>query len=218
MCPNYLCFEQSKFGLSTATTVIDAYIAAAFAMIPLFRNPFLLPTRTNAQIIAQFLNRDPNVERVGPCIPPRHPFDCWHNPERERAAIRYTTAFVRFHSVNPSRQSGMVQPVVQEMFATVHAAGSSLFGARPWPTLRAAINSTVQFDELRASPASSCTRRLASSRRGAPAGWAYVLPAPDDPVTAAAAAAMLDDAIRRSRSQRPAHLRVLQPPRRAAAP
>eukprot|EP00962_Isochrysis_galbana_P001206 scaffold300_cov144-Isochrysis_galbana.AAC.9 len=28
----------------------------------------------------------------------------------------------------PSRQSGMVQPVVQEMFATVHAAGSSLLG------------------------------------------------------------------------------------------
>eukprot|EP00962_Isochrysis_galbana_P026642 scaffold8274_cov136-Isochrysis_galbana.AAC.3 len=28
------------------------------------------------------------------------------------------------HSI-PSRQSGMVQPVVQEMFATVHAAGSS---------------------------------------------------------------------------------------------
>eukprot|EP00962_Isochrysis_galbana_P019285 scaffold5611_cov132-Isochrysis_galbana.AAC.17 len=28
----------------------------------------------------------------------------------------------------PSRQSGMVQPVVQEMYATVHAAGSSLFG------------------------------------------------------------------------------------------
>eukprot|EP00962_Isochrysis_galbana_P050314 scaffold21748_cov129-Isochrysis_galbana.AAC.7 len=27
-----------------------------------------------------------------------------------------------------SRQSGMVQPVVQEMFAPVHAAGSSLFG------------------------------------------------------------------------------------------
>eukprot|EP00962_Isochrysis_galbana_P033394 scaffold11162_cov113-Isochrysis_galbana.AAC.7 len=26
----------------------------------------------------------------------------------------------------PSRQSGMVQPVVNEMFATVHAAGSSL--------------------------------------------------------------------------------------------
>eukprot|EP00962_Isochrysis_galbana_P050616 scaffold22003_cov207-Isochrysis_galbana.AAC.1 len=29
---------------------------------------------------------------------------------------------------NPSLQSGMVQPVVDEMFATVHAAGSSLFG------------------------------------------------------------------------------------------
>eukprot|EP00962_Isochrysis_galbana_P015935 scaffold4556_cov114-Isochrysis_galbana.AAC.1 len=29
---------------------------------------------------------------------------------------------------SPSRQSGMVQPVVQEMLATVHAAGSSLFG------------------------------------------------------------------------------------------
>eukprot|EP00962_Isochrysis_galbana_P010791 scaffold3006_cov111-Isochrysis_galbana.AAC.4 len=28
----------------------------------------------------------------------------------------------------PSRQSGMVQPVVQEMLATVHAADSSLFG------------------------------------------------------------------------------------------
>eukprot|EP00962_Isochrysis_galbana_P029807 scaffold9593_cov146-Isochrysis_galbana.AAC.2 len=28
----------------------------------------------------------------------------------------------------PSRQSGMVQPVVQEMLATVHAAGSSLLG------------------------------------------------------------------------------------------
>eukprot|EP00962_Isochrysis_galbana_P040538 scaffold14707_cov129-Isochrysis_galbana.AAC.7 len=28
----------------------------------------------------------------------------------------------------PSRQSGMVQPVIQEMYATVHAAGSSLLG------------------------------------------------------------------------------------------
>eukprot|EP00962_Isochrysis_galbana_P040129 scaffold14518_cov141-Isochrysis_galbana.AAC.1 len=31
------------------------------------------------------------------------------------------------HSI-PSLQSGMVQPVIQEMFATVHAAGSSLLG------------------------------------------------------------------------------------------
>eukprot|EP00962_Isochrysis_galbana_P046926 scaffold19010_cov115-Isochrysis_galbana.AAC.1 len=29
---------------------------------------------------------------------------------------------------NPSTSSGMVQPVVNEMFATVHAAGSSLLG------------------------------------------------------------------------------------------
>eukprot|EP00962_Isochrysis_galbana_P011767 scaffold3329_cov120-Isochrysis_galbana.AAC.6 len=29
---------------------------------------------------------------------------------------------------NPSPPSGMVQPVVNEMFATVHAAGSSLLG------------------------------------------------------------------------------------------
>eukprot|EP00962_Isochrysis_galbana_P031027 scaffold10089_cov110-Isochrysis_galbana.AAC.7 len=33
-----------------------------------------------------------------------------------------------FTQSNPSRQSGMVQPVVNEMFATVHAAGSSLLG------------------------------------------------------------------------------------------
>eukprot|EP00962_Isochrysis_galbana_P039121 scaffold14006_cov114-Isochrysis_galbana.AAC.2 len=32
-----------------------------------------------------------------------------------------------FTQSTPSRQSGMIQPVVQEMFATVHAAGSSLF-------------------------------------------------------------------------------------------
>eukprot|EP00962_Isochrysis_galbana_P013215 scaffold3767_cov114-Isochrysis_galbana.AAC.14 len=33
-----------------------------------------------------------------------------------------------FIQSTPSRQSGMVQPVIQEMFATVHAAGSSLLG------------------------------------------------------------------------------------------
>eukprot|EP00962_Isochrysis_galbana_P054649 scaffold26267_cov109-Isochrysis_galbana.AAC.4 len=31
-----------------------------------------------------------------------------------------------FTQSNPSSSSGMVQPVVNEMFATVHAAGSSL--------------------------------------------------------------------------------------------
>eukprot|EP00962_Isochrysis_galbana_P030364 scaffold9840_cov139-Isochrysis_galbana.AAC.3 len=33
-----------------------------------------------------------------------------------------------FTQSNPSPQSGMVQPVVNDMFATVHAAGSSLLG------------------------------------------------------------------------------------------
>eukprot|EP00962_Isochrysis_galbana_P005969 scaffold1614_cov101-Isochrysis_galbana.AAC.1 len=33
-----------------------------------------------------------------------------------------------FSLSDSSRQSGMVQPVVNEMFATVHAAGSSLLG------------------------------------------------------------------------------------------
>eukprot|EP00962_Isochrysis_galbana_P053077 scaffold24529_cov140-Isochrysis_galbana.AAC.2 len=33
-----------------------------------------------------------------------------------------------FTQSTPSRQSGMVQPVIQEMYATVHATGSSLFG------------------------------------------------------------------------------------------
>eukprot|EP00962_Isochrysis_galbana_P012790 scaffold3627_cov124-Isochrysis_galbana.AAC.3 len=33
-----------------------------------------------------------------------------------------------FTQSNPSPQSGMVQPAVNEMFATVHAAGSSLLG------------------------------------------------------------------------------------------
>eukprot|EP00962_Isochrysis_galbana_P014756 scaffold4228_cov135-Isochrysis_galbana.AAC.2 len=42
---------------------------------------------------------------------------------------------------NPSLQSGMVQPVVNEMFATVHAAGSSLLGL---------FTSCTTFDSTRA--------------------------------------------------------------------
>eukprot|EP00962_Isochrysis_galbana_P009101 scaffold2529_cov122-Isochrysis_galbana.AAC.17 len=51
----------------------------------------------------------------------------------------------------PSRQSGMVQPVVQEMFATVHAAGSSLLGL---------FNSCTTFDStsLKLNLAPSVTR------------------------------------------------------------
>eukprot|EP00962_Isochrysis_galbana_P011954 scaffold3365_cov145-Isochrysis_galbana.AAC.2 len=51
----------------------------------------------------------------------------------------------------PSRQSGMVQPVVNEMFATVHAAGSSLLGL---------FNSCSTFDSTSLKPnlAPSVTR------------------------------------------------------------
>eukprot|EP00962_Isochrysis_galbana_P012009 scaffold3380_cov118-Isochrysis_galbana.AAC.8 len=36
--------------------------------------------------------------------------------------------FIQSISHPPVSRSGMVQPVIQEMYATVHAAGSSLFG------------------------------------------------------------------------------------------
>eukprot|EP00962_Isochrysis_galbana_P011344 scaffold3183_cov120-Isochrysis_galbana.AAC.6 len=47
------------------------------------------------------------------------------------AILARRVARIRTNSVSlsdKSRQSGMVQPVVNEMFATVHAAGSSLLG------------------------------------------------------------------------------------------
>eukprot|EP00962_Isochrysis_galbana_P049383 scaffold20903_cov99-Isochrysis_galbana.AAC.1 len=44
--------------------------------------------------------------------------------ERIAASQPHSQAFV---GSSPSRQPGMVQPVVEEMLATVHAAGSSLF-------------------------------------------------------------------------------------------
>eukprot|EP00962_Isochrysis_galbana_P058214 scaffold31127_cov112-Isochrysis_galbana.AAC.1 len=47
------------------------------------------------------------------------------NVERSAASQPHSHAFA---GSIPSRQSGMVQPVVQEMFATVLPAGSSLFG------------------------------------------------------------------------------------------
>eukprot|EP00962_Isochrysis_galbana_P006636 scaffold1774_cov121-Isochrysis_galbana.AAC.5 len=53
-----------------------------------------------------------------------------------------------FSQSNPSRQSGMVQPVVQEMFATVHAAGSSLLGL---------FSSCTTFDSTCCSARSSDT-------------------------------------------------------------
>eukprot|EP00962_Isochrysis_galbana_P016866 scaffold4840_cov115-Isochrysis_galbana.AAC.10 len=62
-------------------------IAAPSATIPIFQTHSftIYPSRSIAEVSAQFQIRDPNVERVGPCIPPRHPMDCWHNPERTPA-------------------------------------------------------------------------------------------------------------------------------------
>eukprot|EP00962_Isochrysis_galbana_P036646 scaffold12691_cov108-Isochrysis_galbana.AAC.16 len=51
-----------------------------------------------------------------------------------------------FTQSNPSTQSGMVQPVVNEMFATVHAAGSSLLGLF---TSCATFDSTVERERAR---------------------------------------------------------------------
>eukprot|EP00962_Isochrysis_galbana_P037716 scaffold13249_cov118-Isochrysis_galbana.AAC.8 len=45
--------------------------------------------------------------------------------DRSAASQPLSQAFIQS---TPSHQPGMVQPVVQEMFATVHAAGSSLLG------------------------------------------------------------------------------------------
>eukprot|EP00962_Isochrysis_galbana_P018307 scaffold5291_cov129-Isochrysis_galbana.AAC.6 len=51
--------------------------------------------------------------------------DCWPRLPSSAASHPHSYEFIQS---NPSRQSGMVQPVVNEMFATVHAAGSSLLG------------------------------------------------------------------------------------------
>eukprot|EP00962_Isochrysis_galbana_P014109 scaffold4021_cov129-Isochrysis_galbana.AAC.1 len=55
----------------------------------------------------------------------------------------------KFSLSDPSRQSGMVQPVVHEMFATVHAAGSSLLGL---------FTSCTTFDST-ARPGSHCLKK-----------------------------------------------------------
>eukprot|EP00962_Isochrysis_galbana_P021003 scaffold6174_cov125-Isochrysis_galbana.AAC.27 len=56
------------------------------------------------------------------------------------AKIAQREARIRTTSVSQTRvpsQSGMVQPVVNEMFATVHAAGSSLLGVARSPLVQA---------------------------------------------------------------------------------
>eukprot|EP00962_Isochrysis_galbana_P047581 scaffold19493_cov101-Isochrysis_galbana.AAC.2 len=66
-----------------------------------------------------------------------------------------------FSLSNPSRQSGMVQPVVQEMFATVHAAGSSLLG------LFIQFMHNLRFDTL-ALAHDARTKQLLAISRGEP--------------------------------------------------
>eukprot|EP00962_Isochrysis_galbana_P048070 scaffold19930_cov115-Isochrysis_galbana.AAC.6 len=56
---------------------------------------------------------------------------------------------------NPSPQSGMVQPVVNEMFATVHAAGSSLLGL---------FTSCTTFDSTWTRPTQALILRLHNCR------------------------------------------------------
>eukprot|EP00962_Isochrysis_galbana_P000123 scaffold34_cov124-Isochrysis_galbana.AAC.2 len=60
-----------------------------------------------------------------------------------------------FTQSTPSLRSGMVQPVVQEMFATMHAAGSSLLGL---------FSSCTTFDSTFRQ---GTLRHTASSVRGA---------------------------------------------------
>eukprot|EP00962_Isochrysis_galbana_P033912 scaffold11425_cov102-Isochrysis_galbana.AAC.2 len=62
---------------------------------------------------------------------------------------------------NPSLQSGMVQPVVNEMFATVHAAGSSLLGL---------FTSCTTFDSTRRKAADGIGHPNPCPPRP-PAGW-----------------------------------------------
>eukprot|EP00962_Isochrysis_galbana_P055300 scaffold27040_cov112-Isochrysis_galbana.AAC.1 len=70
---------------------------------------------------------------------------------------------------NPSLSSGMVQPVVNEMFANVHAAGSSLLGL---------FTSCTTFDstcEQRAtSAAAACSMGMVMVLRAAHPGHNYV--------------------------------------------
>eukprot|EP00962_Isochrysis_galbana_P030735 scaffold9980_cov121-Isochrysis_galbana.AAC.6 len=46
-----------------------------------------------------------------------------YSSDHSAASQPHSQDFIRS---TPSRQSGMVQPVIQEMYATVHAAGSSV--------------------------------------------------------------------------------------------
>eukprot|EP00962_Isochrysis_galbana_P022578 scaffold6749_cov114-Isochrysis_galbana.AAC.2 len=73
-----------------------------------------------------------------------------------------------FIQSNPSRQSGMVQPVVNEMFATVHAAGSSLLGLfKKKPILAFLATGQHGAAELRVGPDGRLPRRAAVTETAA---------------------------------------------------
>eukprot|EP00962_Isochrysis_galbana_P045398 scaffold17843_cov131-Isochrysis_galbana.AAC.2 len=66
-----------------------------------------------------------------------------------------------FSLSDKSRQSGMVQPVVNEMFATVHAAGSSLLGL---------FTSCTTFDSTRTCHVPAHHRQSSTAAAGTSGG------------------------------------------------
>eukprot|EP00962_Isochrysis_galbana_P014144 scaffold4029_cov117-Isochrysis_galbana.AAC.8 len=59
----------------------------------------------------------------------------------------------------PSRQSGMVQPAVEEMLATVHAAGSSFVSSLRPPTIARALYGRGS-DAMMGCPYNPCIESL----------------------------------------------------------
>eukprot|EP00962_Isochrysis_galbana_P025655 scaffold7936_cov116-Isochrysis_galbana.AAC.9 len=80
MCPNFL--DERAPDMHGLSTTLVAFHRCSACYDPTLKNPYKYPSRTTAQMWAQLKNRDPSVERVGPCIRPRCPTDCWHNPEK----------------------------------------------------------------------------------------------------------------------------------------
>jgi len=81
VCSNILNI-QDMFSLSTPTAVLHSCRVCYDPTLP---NPHIYPSRTTVEIWAQFQNRYSSIERVGPCIPPRHPMDCWYKLDKTLA-------------------------------------------------------------------------------------------------------------------------------------
>eukprot|EP00962_Isochrysis_galbana_P033710 scaffold11336_cov133-Isochrysis_galbana.AAC.3 len=65
VCPNWL-WSLDAFGLSTPTAIIHSCHVCFNPQLP---NPQIYPARSISQASAQFLVRDPTVEREGPVVP-----------------------------------------------------------------------------------------------------------------------------------------------------